>query len=76
MGKHKPDCRNKSCSGCGPDSDLNKANKRIKALEKAIEFVILWNDNSLGASVSVPEVNEYLRDAVAGKLDDDDEKSS
>ena len=37
MNKHKKDCRDKTCRGCGSDSELEKAYKRIKELEKEIE---------------------------------------
>jgi hypothetical protein len=64
MGVHKPDCRNKQCIGCGPHSEVNLLKERIKELELAIEFVVQWLDNTLGASMSVPEVKKYLKETL------------
>jgi len=46
------------------------AKERIKVLETAIELVIQWNENTLGCSLSVSEVNEYLKDVLEGKEDE------
>jgi hypothetical protein len=37
MSIHKPECRNKSCPGCGHDSEINKLRRRVVELERENE---------------------------------------
>lgn len=37
MSTHRPECRNKSCPGCGHDSEINRLRRRVTELEQENE---------------------------------------
>jgi hypothetical protein len=74
MSKHKPECRDKQCLGCGQESELAVLKERVKELEKHLlligdKAVTDWDDATVGqvdAVVSKVPVTyaEWARDIL------------
>jgi len=82
---HIPECRNRQCTGCGPDAPLRKRINELESQVKELEHQLLfigdkavtdWDDETVGqVDAVVPKVPETYMEWARGVLGRDKKKN-